>query len=411
LRKFYFLILFSILSATGVALTGCASYQSQIGSFDSEIRAHRPADAAKALEAKANKDGDDQIVFLFEYATALQMANQFKESNKAFLRAEDLTDIKDYHSLSRITGSLLLNEGMVQYKGEDYEKVMINAMAAINFLMEHDFENAMVEARRLNDKLYKYKFEAKRNYEQNPFAYYLTALLWEESRDWDSAYIQFQKAYELNPNVSYLQEDLLRGAKNAHRDEDFAKWKKQFPNVMVPDQKGTGEIVLIYQQGWAPKKEPNPSFPRIPKLFPVHSSTVAAHLEIEKGPEEKTETVFSVQETSIKELDDQYAGLIAKRAAGIATKALVAEQIRQHNQALGTLAFLALNAADKADLRQWSSLPATFQVAKLRLKPGRYKVRIVGVNSSDRPSGEEMPWQEIEVQARRKVFLNWRSVL
>jgi hypothetical protein len=156
---------------------GCASYQTKIAGFDKDLHAGRAAEAAKTLEPKAHKEGDDQVVYLFEYATALQMAGQFKESNAAFLKVNDLTEIKDYHSLSRIVGSLLLSEGMIQYKGEDYEKVMISAMAGINFLMLHDSENAMVMARQLNDKLYKYKFEAKRNYEQNPFAYYLTALL------------------------------------------------------------------------------------------------------------------------------------------------------------------------------------------------------------------------------------------
>src|SRR5262249_761314 len=161
---------------------GCASYQSKISNFDNDLRQHRPADAATELRPKAESEGDDQVVFLFEYATALQMANQFKESTKAFMHAEDLTEIKDYHSLSRINGSLLLSQTMIQYKGEDYEKVLIDAMLAINFLMIGDFENAMAMARRLNDKLYKYKFEAKRNYEQNPFAYYLTALMFEQDR-------------------------------------------------------------------------------------------------------------------------------------------------------------------------------------------------------------------------------------
>ena len=393
------------------ALVGCASYQTKIAGFDKDLHAGRPAEAAKALEEKANKEGDDQVVYMFEYATALQMAGQFKESNKAFLKVNDLTEIKDYHSLSRIAGSLLLNEGMIQYKGEDYEKVMISAMAGINFLMLHDKENAMVMARQLNDKLYKYKFEAKRNYEQNPFAYYLSAQLLEDNRDWDNAYIQYKKAYELQPDFEYFKEDLVRGAKLAHREDDLEKWQKKFKDVKIPDTKTTGEIVLIFQQGWAPQKRPHPSFARIPKLYPLPASTTAARLEVEGGPKEKTQLIFSVEETAIKELDDLYAELIAKRAAGIAAKAVVADQIRQKNQLLGDLAWIGMNIADRADLRQWSSLPATFQIAKVRLKPGKYKVRVVGLNKADGESGEQYAWQEIEVKARQKSFLNWRSVL
>ena len=159
----------------------------------------------------------------------------------------------------------------------------------------------------------------------------------------------------------------------------------------MPDTKNTGEIVLIYQQGWAPKKRPHPSFPRIPKLYPMPRSTVAARLEIENGPKEKSEIIFSVEETAIKELEDLYAELIAKRAAGIAAKAVVADQIRQKNQLLGDLAWIGMNVADQADLRQWTSLPATFQIAKIRLKPGHYKVRVVGINRAGGETGEATP--------------------
>jgi hypothetical protein len=390
---------------------GCASYQSKISGFDKDLHSGKASEAADKLKEKAEKEGDDQVVYLFEYATALQMAGRFKESNAAFLKVNDLTEIKDYHSLSRIVGSMLLSEGMIQYKGEDYEKVMISAMASINFLMLHDGENAMVMARQLNDKLYKYKYEAKRNYEQNPFAYYLSAMLYEDNRDWDNAYIQYSKAYELHPDFGYFKEDMVRGSKLAHRDDDFDKWSGKFKGVRVPDTKNTGEVILIFQQGWAPQKRPNPNFNRVPKLYPLPASTVAARLEVENGPKEKSETIFSVEDTSIKELDDLYAELVAKRVAGIAAKAVVADQIRQKNKLLGDLAFLGMNMADQADLRQWSSLPATFQIAKLRLKPGRYKVRVVGLNRAGGESGENHDWQEIEVKARQKSFINWRSVL
>jgi hypothetical protein len=402
------IILVILLSA---AFSGCASYQSKIAGFDKDLHSGKPAEAAQILKEKAEKDGDDQVVYLFEYATALQMAGEFKQSNAAFLKVNDLTEVKNYYSLSRIAGSLLLNEGMVQYKGEDYEKVLISAMAAINFLMLHDSENAMVMARQLNDKLYKYKFEAKRNYDQNPFAYYLAAMLYEDNRDWDNAYIEYKKAYDLQPNFDYFREDMVRGSKLSHRDDEFAKWKAKFKDVKVPDTKNTGEVVLIYQQGWAPQKRPHPSFPRIPKLYPLPASTVTAQLEVENGPKEKSEMIFSVEDTAIKDLDDLYAELIAKRAAGIAAKAIVADQIRQRNQLLGDLAWIGMNVADQADLRQWTSLPATFQIAKVRLKPGRYKVRVVGLNRAGGESGEQYPWEEVEVRARQKTFLNWRSVL
>lgn len=405
-------IVFLILGLALPALVSCATYQSKVDGFRAAIVRGDAAGAAEKIQKQAFEPGDDQVVYLLEYGTAQQMAGNFDESNKAFLKAEDLTDIKDYHSVSRIAGSLLLNQGMIQYKGDDYEKVLINAMLAVNFLMQNKLESAQVETRKLNDKLYKFRFEGKKDYDQNPFAFYLSALIWEANRNWDSAYIDFKKAYELNPGMYYLKEDLIRAATQARRTEDLAKWKSLFPEVKPANLKDQGEVVVIFQQGWGPRKQPDPSFPRVPKLYPLFSETVRARVEVDGGESEITQTAVDVTDVSIKNLEEQYASLVAMRMAGLATKAVVVDQVRQKqkNSPIADLLWIGLNLADQADLRQWVSLPSSFQVAKLRLKPGTYKIRVVGLNRAGQPTGEQSEWREVKVQERKKHFINWRSV-
>lgn len=392
----------------------CASYQHKLQDTHRLIRNGQPFQASIALKEKASKESDDQVVFLLEYATALQLAGELEDSTQAFLQAEQLTEIQDYHSLSRITGSLLLNEGMVQYKGEDYEKVLINAMLGINFLLKGDTEAALVETRKLNEKLYRYRFEAKRDYEQNPFAFYLAAMIWESGRNWDSAYIDFERVYNLNPNIPYLEQDLIRAAKNARRRETLKEWQKKFPEVKELSEwnnKEYGELVLIYQQGWGPKKHPHPNWHRIPKLYPVTSQTKRAQLVVEDGPVEPTQKIYSVEEVAIKTLDDAYAELITKRVAGVVAKEVVSDQIRQKNQLLGDIAWIGMHLADQADLRQWSTLPESFQIAKVYLKAGTYRVHVQGLSLAGEPTAEKSKIFEVEVKPRQKTFLNWRSVL
>ena len=392
------------------ATVACASYQTELQDSINLMRNGSSAIAAEKLKPKADAPSDDQVVYLFEYGTALQLAQDYKASNAALLKAEGLTDIKDYHSISRLTGSILLNQGMVQYKGEDYEKVFLNALLAINFLALNDPESAQVETRKLNDKLYKYKFEAKRDYQQNPFAFYLSAMIWESDRKWDDAYIDYKRVYETNPNIPYLKTDLVRLARLAHRDDDLAKWQKEFKIKKVDDNKGKGELVLLFQQGWAPRKYPHPEWPRIPKLFPVSSNTQYAKLVIDKVGEELSQPISSVQDVAIKTLDDEYTALVAARAAGIAAKAVVSDQIRQKNKLLGELAWIGMNLADRADLRQWVTLPQTFQVAKLSLPPGSYVAHAEGVNTFGQQSGERSVDFTIVIKPGRKTFITWRSL-
>src|SRR5262249_23650806 len=97
------------------------------------------------------------------------------------------------------------------------------------------------------------------------------------------------------------------------------------------------------------------------------------------------------------------------RAAGIATKAVVADQVRQKNQLLGDLTWIGLNLADQADLRQWGTLPETFQIAKILVPAGNYKVFALGLSQMGEKTGENMPGREVVVKPRKKTFVYWRS--
>ena len=403
--------LFILLVCSAALTTGCASYQSKVNDAREALKVGNTTKAVTDLEPLANKENDDQLVYLLDYATALQIQGKYKESEDAFNRAERIADIQDYHSISRIASSLVLNEGMVQYKGDDFEKVMINAINAINYLDAGNLDDALVEVRKLNTKLYKYKIEAKRPYEQNPFAFYLSAVIWEAGHNWDDSYIAYKQAYELIPNFAPLKQDLIRAAIRAQRPEELADWKKKFPEVKVaPLDKSMGEIIFVLEQGWGPRKQPRPGNPRFPHLVPYHTRVQAARVEVDGVNRGETDRVFDVQGVAIKTLDDDFARLVAMRVAGVATKAVLADQLRQQNGALGLVAWVALNAADQADLRQWSTLPQTLQIARVPIKAGKYKFKAIGIDGAGNNTGDQMPEREIIVKPGEKTFLSWRSL-
>jgi hypothetical protein len=400
-------------------LGGCATYQAKMTEARRLLSMNQPSQAAAQLEPLANEVGKDQLVYILDYATALQLAGRYKESALALERAERIADIQDYHSISKVTSSLVLSEDMVQYKGENFEKVLINGINAINFLELGDLDGALVEVRKLNQKLYKFKYEAKQDYEQSPYAYYLSGVIWEADHKWDDAYIAYKSAYELAPDYAPLREDLFRSAIKAQRSDEVADLKKKFPDLKFrPEWKNPemAEIVLVYQQGWGPRKEPRPESPRFPRLRPVSSVTASAKLVVhsetnavltEVAP---SHTIFSVQNVAIKTLNEDYARLVAMRVAGIATKAVVANQLRQKNEALGQIAWIAMNLADRADLRQWSTLPQTFQIARAWVPAGKYKISAKGLDYSGSETGEGMTERIVEVKPGHKAFVTWRSL-
>lgn len=398
---------------------GCATYQAKVDEARSNLQNQNYNAALKILEPLSKESGKDQLVYLFDYATALQSAGDYKASNDQFISADRLADMTDYFSISKFGSSLLLNEEMTQYKGDDYEKLLISVMSALNFLMLSDYENAQVQIRRLNEKLEYFRLEQKKEFDQNTAAMYLAAMIWEAARDWDSAYIYYEKVYNKDPSLAYIKEDLLRLSIKAGREDAAKKWGREFGLKVKPEwkDKNFGELILVYQQGWGPRKAERPRVatmygfvsPGFPMLVPTPSFTQRAHLEISQNISLDSQFIYSVQDASIKALEDGYAPLIAKRIAAYIAKEMASQSIGKKNEAVGAIFNIAMHIADRADLRQWSTLPETFQVARIYLPVGKYSVQITGQSQSGVNTGENRPPENVEIKPQQKTFISWRS--
>lgn len=398
------------LIASLFSLSACASYQHKVDDAR-RVFSTNPDEAVSKLAPLAKEEGRDQLVYMLDHATALQMAGRYEESSREFIHAERVADSKDFDSVSKVAGSLLLSEDMAQYKGDDFEKVLINGMNALNFLELGQLDSALVEVRRVNEKLYKLKLDGKNEFNQSPLAFYLGAMIWEADRKFDDAYIAYKNAYDVAPGYWPLREDLVRSAQQAQRPEELLRWRKQFPEVSIkPEWKDRtrGEVVLIFLNGWGPRKHPRPENFRFPYLKSVFTTATSAAMSIKPLNSETTvatatsSLIYSVDDIAIKALDADFARLLGSRLAGIATKAVVADQVRQQDQVLGAVTWLALNLSDQADLRQWSTLPKTFQVARASVPAGEYRLDLTAIGSADTAT------RSIKVAPGRKTFVVWR---
>ena len=391
----------------------CASYQSKVFEARSLLKNGQTTEAIEKLKPLAETPGRDQLLYVLDYATALQIAGNYRESANQFNKADKLVDLNDYHSVTNVVGATLGGEEMVQYKGESFEKFLINTMNAINYLMLGEYDDAMVEARRINEKLSKMKMDGRDAYEESPFARYLAALLWESQKKYDDAYIEYSGSYKLSGTNPLLPMDLIRSAKLSRRNEDYLNWKKEFPSVKEDPKwydKNLGELVLIFQDGWGPEKKTRPGTYRFPMLSLRFSETQSARIQISGEPALKTEKVYDISSVAVQTLEKDYGALVARRTGGVVAKAVMADQIRQKNALLGDLTWIAMNIADRADLRQWSTLPSSIQMQRVFLKSGTYKVSLQGMNASGSPTADQLPEQEIKITPGHKTFINWRSL-
>lgn len=390
-----------------ICLSACASDR-YWGSEGHRSFENRDWDAAASVWAKQSAEpGTNQLLFKLDQATALFNAGKFAEAIPIFLLAEDLAEIKDFTSIGEEVGVLATGQNTRGYKGEDFEKVLINVYLALSYAALGNVEEAQVECRKINQLLNRMITEGKRNYEESPFARYLSGMLWEASGEWNSAYIDYKFAYELDPSLPGLVTDLMFAAqKMGFRDEE-SKWRIAHPEAPLrKDNKGWGELVLIYQQGRSPRKQARYEDRTLPRFVPRSSADYGARVVVDGEARGELRAALDISNTSIRYLEDRIGRLKAAQLAGLATKAAIGVGVAKmsKNDDLGLLAFYALMASDQADLRSWSTLPATLQILRLPLPAGKRRVTLEVLGPSNSVV-RRIDLGEIEVRARTKKFI------
>lgn len=402
-------------------LTACASHQNKMQPLQSEIVGGQCAPALEKLQKLADKESDDRLLYLMEYASALQICRNYKLSTDYFLQADKLAEQQDYTSISRTLGATLLNEQMIQYKGDKFEKLFINAMAAINFIEMNDYENAMVEVRRINEKTRKFAEEEKRSFELNSFASYLAGLIYEQSNNWDDACIAYRDSYNIDATFRAVTLDMLTACWRAKRYDEFATLvKKVNPSneeieFAKRPRKNKKEAIIVYLQGWGPQKTDRPayryrkndlSYSDFPMLEGSPSTTkkIAVTGAIEGSSLFKeSQPVYSVEKAAIDTLEADYAYLATRRFGARIAKEVVADQIRQKDKALGDIAWVIMVASERADLRNWSFLPETIQVVRFDATDIT-SIKVEGRDLQGKPS-EDLGTIDLTVNPNKRIFL------
>lgn len=402
-------------------LVGCASYQSKVAPTKNYLKSRQCDQAIESISKLSQPTGVDQLALLMEHGTTLQICEKYSESTRIFTQAEDLSESKDYTSVSEVAAATLSSEGMMTYKGDTFEKLFVNASKALNFLQEKNTDSALVEVRRMNQKFNKFKSEERKNYELNSFSKYLSGLIWESTGQFDDACIDYKDAYFTATQFRDVGVQMLTTCWNAQRVDEFNTLVKKInaTNEEIAEAKSSkakSEIVLIYLQGWGPQKLENPRSPTFPYLVDVPNITQKLSIDLYESGKDKasksfvSDTIYSVADAARASLNADQASLIARRLAARVAKHVVAKQIGDKDPLLGVVALIGMVASDRADLRQWSFLPNTIQIIRIPVTPGKYTLKIGGLGR-DRQQTESFNDVTLNVDKRQKVIHMVRSVL
>lgn len=405
------MIIRSLIAICCVLILGsCATYQGSVSPIKQNLILGNCDLALKTLEEKSGKENDDQLLYLMEYGSALQICKDYKKSNTVFQMADALSERIDFHSVSRVVGATLLNEELIQYKGDKFEKIFINALAALNYLELGRADDAMVEVRRINEKYLRFSAEEKKSFELNSFSKYLSGLVWEADQRYDDACIDYRQAYDLDKSFRAVGLDMLTACWRARRQQEFAALVKQLnptaSEIQYAKRKSKKEIILVYLQGWGPQKATRRNDALFPVLAPTPSLTKKLGVEWQASAGiqvQKSEMVYNVESAAMATLEADYNSLAGRRFGARIAKEVVADQIRQKDKTLGDVAWIIMVASEHADLRNWTFLPESIQV--VRIDPeNATTLKLTGYDRSDSVS-ENFEDIDLSLHPGKKIYL------
>lgn len=253
-----------------LALAGCAPPSARYALVEDSLRARDPERADQVLEqAKEEYRAQDRLLYLMDRGMTLHLAGRYEESTRLLQEADEMIEALYTRRVRTEAKAFLLNDTELPYEGDPYEQVMVNVLKALNYALLGRLDEALVEARLIDQRLNVLadRTPQKQAYREDPFARYLTGILYESARDLNNALIAYQKAYEgyraarpwlKVPVPPSLQADLLRLTDALHLTTEHQAYREEFPNATwraPADGAALAELVVISYNGRAPRKE------------------------------------------------------------------------------------------------------------------------------------------------------------
>ncbi|HVU01356.1 MAG TPA: hypothetical protein VHE30_06375 [Polyangiaceae bacterium] len=429
----------SLALAAAFAL-GCAGHAAETEGARNALDAGRPKEAlrllnerldvASAKDAPAKISGDASL-FLLDRAMVLQeVASESRErapaeyqwSSRDLELADKQIEVLD---LSRGAmadiGRYLFSDDTGAYKAPTYEKLMINTMNLVSYLVRADLNGARIEARRL---AVMQKFVAEHENQGASLTgpgSYLAGFAFEKSGKPDEALRFYDEALQYGAFESLsdpVKRLLAIGSYRTPRLREVAGERKADaapdappaePSSPPPDDE-SGEILVVVNFGRVPAKVAK----RIPiglaltyvsgALSPTDASranylaaqglvTWVNYPELGKGRGayetpgfaldgawQRLEGTLAVDEEARKAWEDAKGAVIASAITRMITRVAAGEAVRRGSGggivgallSLGTQA--TLTAVDTPDTRSWATLPARVAIGRVRVAPGTHWV-------------------------------------
>jgi len=358
----------------------------------------------------------------------------FDKSIKQYRFFENKGVVSASRTLSYITASFL-NDTFLDYEGDGYEKVMIHNYKAINYLMLGEKENARIEIKnsykkqmqekdKFSEEIKSYQNEVtkqleleknlpikKRRYRrskesifnklkplfsginsehvpyQNPFAYYISALVYEENNEFDDAYIDIKKASNFYPDSKILQEKLLYYARKAYGKNSQEYKDLHAKNISDKFLDKRAEIFINISNSPVKEQMKVPIYMGGAMQFTSFPTFALTNRDIDSVLIKDNNGITVAQSSVLTDVDaivvnlfkERVPGIILRQIINVGSKTIASESISNKldtgnvlvSAAIGLGMSLVNAVTSKADLRAWNTLPSKIDALSFSIEKNK----------------------------------------
>lgn len=421
------------LACASPLLGGCATHATRLEPVRAAWFRGHLAEAERLLDEGIAEHPADADVLTLDAAIVALADGRPDEARRMLVRVRDRFDHLAQESAAEDAWTMLSDDRQRAYAGEDHERVLVRALAAVADLAAGggDAEAFSHQAAETQAEIVAAAIEEdgsnpKASYRQVALAPYLRGILREEThRDYDDAARHFATVVSWEPEFAPGPADVERAAGGVH------------------SPRGHGVVHVIALVGHGPCKVPVEEVPSSTALLVADrmlSASLAQSLPPTVAPIKvprvvaapgrargvvvgriadgrvawrwRTATITDVSRMAVEQQaaihDRVVARAVARRAMKKATVFGVKEGIGLGRFGPAALAFdlagVAWEAAENADTRCWGLLPDSIQVARVELPAGEHALAVSAVDETGRALGPAVP-RSVTVADGRNTYL------
>jgi hypothetical protein len=416
-----------VLMASGCTNLSTGNLFSHYSNQNQEVyQAVVSGEYAKAQQIQSSDVGGD-ILGNFEKGRLSFLAQDYPASLSALensdraVRTQQDRAIISVSETATSVGSLAVNDNLQDYHPADYELGFLHLYLALNYLQKNDLEGALVEVRRANQvqeaarKVREKELEAaekdlknqgmsanlgsvlarypdagkKLGAVQNGYLFYLSGLLYEASRDLNSAYVDYRRALAVMPDNPQVIESTMYAAKNLGMHEDLILLEKRYGKAPSGLSKAQGRVIVLDEQGvvealkgWRidlpiyDSRDKWGIYSLALPYYPNRSSQRLGDITL-NGKKLNSSTLADVNAMAQNDLNERLMPMVIRQALRVWSKDRIRKEAVRKGDDVGNLLFNVWNTlTEQPDTRSWQTLPAQVKTASQIVKSGTQSLNL-----------------------------------